>query len=111
MPPSSNSRDVLPIEHELVAERASALGRSGERLEAALTALARLDAELAQGSAAQRLTLASRRRELRAEAAERLWYLIVQREAVGLFHHQGLFQFYRVPPEVRAVAGPRRRAP
>jgi hypothetical protein len=98
---------ALPIEHELVAEKAATLGRAGDRFAAALAALARLDEEIArEGADPARL---GRRRELQADAAERLWFLIVQREAVGLGHHEGIYQFYRVPPDVRAVAGPRRR--
>jgi hypothetical protein len=102
-PPSA----ALPIEHELVAEKAATLGRAGDRLVAALAALARLETEIArEGADPVRI---SRRRDLQADAAERLWFLIVQREAVGLGHHEGIYQLYRVPPEVRAVAGLRRR--
>jgi hypothetical protein len=99
--------DTLPIEQELAAEKAATLGRAGDRFAAALAALARLDEEIArEGPDAAR---ARKRRDLHAEAAERLWFLIVQREAVGLGHHDGIYQLYRVPPDLRALAGPRRR--
>jgi hypothetical protein len=101
--------DVLPIERELAGEKAAMLGLAGERFESALAALARFDAEQAAREPAEREALAGRRRDLRAHAAERLWYLLVQREAMGLGHHEGLFQYYRVPAEVRMLAGPRRR--
>jgi hypothetical protein len=102
-PPS----DALPIERELVAEKAATLGRAGERFAVALAALARLDEEIARdGADPARLR---RRGDLLADAAERLWFFIVQREAIGLGHHEGLYRSYRVPPDLRALAGPRRR--
>jgi hypothetical protein len=101
-------KEVLPIERELVAERAATLGRVGERFDEALAALARIDAEIAAASPPDRDALAARRRELRDQAAERLWYLIVQREVLGLGHHEAVFELYRVPAEIRRRAGPRR---
>ena len=100
---------VLPVEKELLAEKAAALGRAGERLAAALTALHKADATLTQAGAEELPALRARRRELRDIAAERLWFVLVQREAVGIFHHEGLLREQRVPPEVRLLAGPRPR--
>jgi hypothetical protein len=98
-------QSTASVEQEIVAEKAASLGRAGERLQAAMEALARVDAEIAAGAAG----LAGRRQELRADAAEKLWFLIVQREAIGLGHHEGIYHFYRVPRELRAAAGPRKR--
>lgn len=98
-------QSTATIEQEIVAEKAATLGRAGERFQAALAALARVDAEIAAGGAG----LAGRRQELRADAAEKLWFLIVQREAVGLVHHEGIYQQYAVPRELRLLAGPRKR--
>jgi hypothetical protein len=105
----ANSKDVLPIEQELAAERAATLGRAGERFEAALRALADLDAAIGRAGPELAGALAARRPELRAEAAERLWFLIIQREVLGMGHHESVLQQYRVPPEIRRLAGPRRR--
>jgi hypothetical protein len=91
---------------DLQAERASALARSAERLEDALSALAEADRELA---AAPTEAARARRREALLSAGERLWFLVVQREAVGLRRHESALDTLRVPPEVRAVMGPRRR--
>jgi hypothetical protein len=88
---------VLPVEKELLAEKAAALGRAGDALAAALAAYRSVQAD------------ATRRRELRDIAAERLWYVLVQREAVGIFQHEGMLREQRVPPEVRLLAGPRPR--
>jgi hypothetical protein len=109
-------RDLaLPVEKELVAEKAAALGRAGESLAAALAALAAAEVALAaapqknEGNDAERAALRQRRRELRDIAAERLWCLLVQREAIGLYQHEAMLREQRVPAEVRLLAGPRPR--
>jgi hypothetical protein len=71
----------LAIENELKAERASALGRAGAALEKAMAdwRAAPLDGER------------------RAEAQKRLWYLVVHREALGLYRHHDVYELYAVP--------------
>lgn len=96
----------LPVEAELVAEKATALARVTAKFETALDALARSERELASGGQVEPEV----RARLRAEAAERLWFLIVQREAIGLRQHENLLRFYAVPAEVRRAMGARRRA-
>jgi hypothetical protein len=93
----------LPIELELMAEKASSLALATSKLEQALAALAAADQALqaAPRDEKKRATRAN----LRAEASRRLWYLIVQREAIGLRSHEDVLRFYRVPPELRAYAG------
>jgi len=97
---------ALPVEKELLAEKAAALGRASEGLTAALAALFQADDALARDP---RPELRKRRRELRDVAAERLWCLLIQREAVGIFQHEGMYREQRVPAEVRLLAGPRPR--
>jgi Family of unknown function (DUF6665) len=87
------------IEQEIVGERAGALARAVESLELALR-----DLTEAMGSRQQRL-----REHLLEEAGERLWFVVVQREAIGLTRHDVLYEVLRVPPEVRRAMGPRRR--
>ena len=105
---SINSRPLL--EHEFAQERASALGRQGRALEAALAALFELDGKEAGEPPAGR-------RALRAAPIERasvaLWHLIVQREACGLRDMKSVLRDYRVPAEVAARMGatPRHPAP
>jgi hypothetical protein len=70
----------LAIEHELKAERAASLGRAGAALERALAAW-----RAAPGP------------ETLREAQKRLWYLVVQREAMGLRRHRDLYEAYAVP--------------
>lgn len=94
------------LQRDLQAERASSLARAAERLEAALAELAAADAACT-GSPGR--TSAELRREALAHAGERLWFLVIQREAMGLFRHETLYEVLRVPAEVRAAMGPRRR--
>lgn len=60
------------LDYELQQERVSALARTADKMEAALEALA-----ANPGS-----------RELFAEAAERVWYYVIQREAMGWRDHR-----------------------
>jgi hypothetical protein len=86
------------LEYEIAQERASALGRLGRRLDAALTALAGCP------------RTANSNRKIRDglvdEAGYALWLLAVQREACGLNNLAHLLQVYRVPNEVVARMGP-----
>ena len=70
----------LAIEQELKAERASALGRTGAALERAMAAWR-----------------AQPTPDTLREAKKRLWYLVVQREAMGLFKHRDVYDAYGVP--------------
>jgi uncharacterized protein DUF6665 len=86
------------LEYEIAEERASALGRLGRRLEAALTALA----------ACPRTASSDRkiRDGLVEQAGYALWLLAVQREACGLNNLAHVVQVYGVPNEVYARMGP-----
>ncbi len=79
------------------SEKTASLARAMEALEATLADLARLDA----GASALRAALV-------AEAGERLWYVVIQREAMGFSRHEVLYDVLRVPAEVRGAMGPRR---
>jgi hypothetical protein len=95
-----------PIDYEIQQEKAATLARTTEKLEASLAALATAERELAQAPSE---ALEALRARLLEEAAERLWYTVVQREAMGLTSHDALFETCRVPPLVRRRMGPRRR--
>src|SRR5436305_1612337 len=83
------------LQHQIAEEKASALGRLGRRLEAALTALA----------ACPREANRKIRDRLVEEAGYALWLLAVQREACGLNNLAHLVQVYRVPKEVYSRMG------
>ena len=86
------------LEYEIAEERASALGRLGRRLEAALAALA----------ACPRTANFDRkiRDNLVEQAGYALWLFVVQREACGLNKSAQVLQDYGVPNEVYARMGP-----
>jgi hypothetical protein len=109
---SARPRPILPwlradnpnaaLDYEIAQEKASALGRLGRRLEAALAALAAFDAGTNDDPPALRR---ERRAALVAEAGEVLWAFIVQREACGLRDSNRAMRDYGVPGEVRARMG------
>ncbi len=74
-----------PVESELQKERAASLGRTGAQLEQSLEAWRTAQARGGDVGA------------LRAEAQKRLWYLVVQREAVGLRNHRDVYELYGIP--------------
>jgi len=91
-------------ERDLHSERAAALGRASRELEAALAAYAAAeDACAADPSPGTR----AHRQAALAHAGERLWYLVIQREAIGLRRHDELLEGLRVPHAVRAAMGPK----
>lgn len=80
-----------PLEVEILAEQVRSLTQATRVLEEALLRLEQ--AGRGTGAAA-----------LLEEARRRLWNLVVQREAMGIVHHEILLEILRVPPEVRAGA-------
>jgi hypothetical protein len=86
------------LEFEIAQEKASALGRLGRRLEAALTVLA----------ACPRTANSDRkiRDSLVEQAGYALWLFVVQREACGLNDIAQVMRNYGVPNEVYARMGP-----
>jgi hypothetical protein len=97
-----------PIEIELAAEKAAALGRSGKLLRAALEKLRQFDAASPQSRAGVDATA---RTELIERAGEAFWSYIVQREVLGLYDEEAIARDYDVPGEVRSHMGPRVRNP
>jgi hypothetical protein len=87
------------LDYEIAQETASALGRQGRALEAALQALADFDA------GPQAPTDRAARTEILAIAARALWEFVVQREACGLRDGAVVMRMYKVPPEVRDRMG------
>jgi hypothetical protein len=90
------------LEHEFAQEMASALGRLGRALEAALAALAEFDRDDIGTHSPERR---QQRSALVAQASMALWHFVVQREACGLRDMRHVLRDYRVPPEVAARMG------
>ena len=93
-----------PLEQEILQEQAATLGRVARELEAALGALENFDRANPDREALspddQR-----RRAALVEGAGEILWWLVIQREACGLYRTDQLLKDYRVPAEVRIRMG------
>ncbi|NTX04387.1 MULTISPECIES: hypothetical protein [Myxococcus] len=92
---------LLPVEAELQKEKASALKRTGEKLEKALAALEGAERELLMSRGPTRAVRLERYREVRKEAELQRWYLMVQREACGIRNNRDLDLMYPMPPLVR----------
>lgn len=92
--------EQLSIEKELREERSNALKRVGDTLEKLLEELRALDGLLARATGDERERAKKRHEEVRTLASRQLWYMIVQREAMGLTRHDSVYEIYRVPPSV-----------
>lgn len=89
-------------EREIVAEKAAALGRAGERLEAALAETTTLGARLdAAGDPVEHARLLADYERARERAVAARLALIIQREAVGLRHHRDVDRQFPEPPPRR----------
>lgn len=86
------------LQDELAEEKASALGRLGRRLEAALAALAACPKTAESNPEI--------RKELVRQAGYALWLFVVQRESCGLRDTTRMMRLYGVPREVLAHMGP-----
>ena len=75
-------------ELELRAEMAAALGRLGRKLDSLILQLQNL---AKAGEASEEF------RKLQKEAELHLWYLMVQREAIGIRDHKNVFECYPIP--------------
>ncbi len=122
-----SAKHVVALDYEIAQEQASALGRLGRALEAALAALAEFDRVAAYDQAQrqavdqaadQATDLAADRRAGHASAESRkaraklvqdaghaLWCFMVQRESCGLRDPRPVIRDYRVPAEVQNRMG------
>jgi hypothetical protein len=89
------------LDYEIAQETASALGRQGRALEAALQTLADFDAAEHPHDSAER----AHRPSLVAAAAHALWQFVVQREACGLRDTAMVVRMYKVPRDVHDLMG------
>jgi hypothetical protein len=102
MLPTHRKQDGLAgLYHEIAQEKAGALGRIAEKLQTRLDACTRAReqlAELAAGPARTKLLVEYER--LREDAKLQYWYLMVQRESIGLYDHRAIAQLYPMPPRL-----------
>jgi hypothetical protein len=83
--------------HEINEERVAALRRISGTLESLIEQLHTLGESIPELRASERATAIAAYRDIRRQAARYRWYLEVQREALGLRHHQRLDEFYAIP--------------
>jgi hypothetical protein len=88
---------IAALDYEIVQEQATALGRLGRALEAALAALSEYDRTQTERGTA--------RAGLVQDASDALWRFVVQREACGLRDPRPVMRHYRVPAEVQNRMG------
>ncbi|HEX2671536.1 MAG TPA: hypothetical protein VHM25_11725 [Polyangiaceae bacterium] len=93
--------DFAALQRELVEEAAHSMGNSASRLEAGIATLQRLEEALTclgDGELEQRAELTERFNAAREDVLLRLYYIQVQREALGFTRHHELYARYPVPP-------------
>ena len=87
------------LEEEIAREKAAALGRAGERLDAALEEARALGEALdAEVDPERRLARLGAYEDARRRAEFARMMLLVQREAIGLRHHRVVDQQFPEPP-------------
>lgn len=95
------------INAEIAQEKAAALGRAGERLEAALAHVTSLGRRLdAGGDPAEQAHLLGEYETARVRALHARLALVIQREALGLRHHRIVDQQFPEPPRRTAARPP-----
>ena len=96
-----------PLALEIKQEIASSYFTACRKMVDALEALKAFDRYCDRSrSETQSMT---RRLELLEDAAERVYFVIIQREAMNFPHYEPFFENYEIPDEVRQRLGPRRR--
>ena len=91
---------LAALHAEIAGEKAGALGRIAEKLEARLAACARLHEQVDGAAAAARSALVAEYERVRTDAKLYYWYLVVQREAIGIFDHGVIARQYPTPPRL-----------
>jgi len=92
------AESLARTESELRAEKAAALARIAGTLEGLLAELRRRRESFARLSSEERAAAAEAYDALREQARLYRWYLVVQREALGLVRHDDVDRHYP-PPE------------
>ena len=89
------------LEAEILAEKLAAYVRIARKLEGLVTAAEAARRAVSACREIDRPGIVARFEELRRQAEQYFWYLIVQREALGLRHHEGLGRHDPIPAPVQ----------
>jgi hypothetical protein len=84
-------------EEEIREEMASALGRIGKKLEVLIVELNKLKERAALCNDDEKANVLEQYEKIRTKARLYYWYLIIQRESIGLTNHDLLPALYRIP--------------
>jgi hypothetical protein len=84
---------LSPLDHEIMGEKAAALGRAGEKVELCLKRLRACEPG------------ADDRALLLRQAAQAVYAYFIQRELCGLRRHRDVIREYAIPDEVLARLG------
>jgi len=95
-----------PLAAELMQETAAAYFAACKKMVEALEALEAFDR--ATHLETRDDARSRRRSELLEDAAEQVFYVVIQREAMKLSGYEEFFRNYGIPAEVRARLGPKR---
>ena len=96
-----------PLAVEIRQEMAAAYFAACRKMVNSLEALKAFDRAVT--SSTRDKEQSTRRSELLEDAIERVYFVIIQREAMKLSYSETFFEHYEVPDEVRARLGPRLR--
>jgi hypothetical protein len=96
-----------PLAVEIRQEMADAYFAACKKMVDSLEALKAFDRAVA--STTRDTEHLTRRSELLEDAAERVHFVVIQREAMQLSCFEGFFEDYEIPDEVRTRMGPKRR--
>ena len=93
---------MKPVEHEIAGEKAFSLGRVGARLDERLRELEALAAAVARAATpAERAACLAAHEACRCKALDDYYALTLQREAMGIKHHEMLAAIYPIPPKLK----------
>jgi hypothetical protein len=98
------AESLARTENELRAEKAAALARIAGTLEGLLAELQRRRDALPGLPADERPRAADAYHALREQARLYRWYLVVQRESLGLFGHDDVDRHYPLPESLSGQA-------
>ena len=96
-----------PLAVEIQQEMAAAYFAACKKMVDSLEALKAFDRAVASSTLGNEQIM--RRCELLEDAAERVYFVVIQREAMKLSGYEQFFEDYGVPDEVRTRMGARRR--
>jgi len=96
-----------PLAVEILQETAAAYFAACRKMVDSLEALKAFDHAVASSTLDNEQI--TRRSELLEDASERVYFVVIQREAMKLSCFEEFFQDYEIPDEVRTRLGPRQR--